>query len=104
MRLARIRSSAACRIGSVLFVAFIAGALLAGSGSFERAFAQLVFPPREKPTPRAQPVKPAQATLRRGLHRHHPGRLRSTMQAPPARRMPAQMLLALSRVSVPTRI
>jgi LPS-assembly protein len=57
MRLARIRSSAACRIGSVLFVAFIAGALLAGSGAFERAFAQLVFPPREKPTPRAQPVR-----------------------------------------------
>jgi LPS-assembly protein len=57
MRPARIRSSAACRIGSVLFVAFIAGALLAGSGAFERAFAQLVFPPREKPTPRAQPVR-----------------------------------------------
>ena len=33
MLLARIRSSAACRIGSVLFVAFIAGALLAGSGA-----------------------------------------------------------------------
>src|SRR5262245_15324389 len=30
--------------------------------------------------------------------------LRSTMQAPPARRMSAQRLLALSKVSVPTRI
>jgi hypothetical protein len=31
-------------------------------------------------------------------------RLRSTMQAPPARRMPAHRSLALSNVSVPTRI
>jgi LPS-assembly protein len=53
----RTRAPAARLLCSVLSIAFMSGALLVGSGRFEPAFAQLAFPPREKPTPRAQPMR-----------------------------------------------
>jgi LPS-assembly protein len=57
MAAARTRSSAARCVASVLLLLFAAVAMLAGSARFDSALAQLAFPPRDKPAPRAQPVR-----------------------------------------------
>ncbi|MET0539281.1 MAG: LPS-assembly protein LptD [Xanthobacteraceae bacterium] len=57
MAAARTRSSAPRCVAGMLLLLFAAVAMLTGSARFDSAFAQLAFPPRDKPAPRAQPVR-----------------------------------------------